>query len=82
MSLVRDLKLAVVVVLVLLALPLLLDCWKGGTTGATRMDVWDWLWGPSLGVEDTWVRGIEVIVGEWRTVGVGLVPGSETVASG
>lgn len=64
-SSVRNLKFAVVVVLILLALPLCLDSGEGGATIAARVTVRNWLWcPPSLRVEDTRVGAVEVTVCE------------------
>jgi hypothetical protein len=58
---VRYLQLAVVIVLVLLALPLCFDSWKGGAAISTTMAIGDRLWCPIVvGVKDTSVRAIKV----------------------
>jgi hypothetical protein len=76
-SSVWNLKFAVVVVLILLALPLCLDSGKGGATIAAGVAVWNWLWcPPSFRVEDTRVGAVEVTVCE---VG-GRGPFAESVA--
>lgn len=60
---VRYLQLAVVIVLVLLALPLRFDSWKSGAAISTTMAIRDRLWCPLVvGVEDTSVGAVEVTV--------------------
>lgn len=75
---IRNLKLAMIIVLVLLALPLRLDGWQGGTAIATTVAVRHWLWCPFIvGIEDSSVRAVEVTVCKVR----GSRPFADSVTS-
>jgi hypothetical protein len=75
---IRNLKLAMIIVLVLLALPLCLDGWQGGTAIATTVAVRHWLWCPFIvGIEDSSVRAVEVTVCKVR----GSRPFADSVTS-
>jgi hypothetical protein len=63
-STIRDLQLAVVVGLELLALPGSPDGREGGAAVDEREGVGDGLWGPGGGAEDSRVGGVEVALGE------------------
>lgn len=71
-----------VVVLGLLADPLLLDGRRCRTSRATGVAVWNWLWSPGRGVEDTRIRSIEVVFRKCVAVGVLRVPRSQSIPSG
>ena len=74
---IRNLELAVVIILALLANPLVLDSRERSAPIASRMAIGHWLRRPfPLRVEDTGVRGVEVAVLE-----IGRrVPGADLVA--
>lgn len=63
-----------VVVLRLLLIPSLLDCWEGGASIAAGVDIRNWQWGPLLRVEDSRVGEVEV-----AGVDIGARPFSEPV---
>jgi len=63
---IRDLKLTMVVVLVLLALPVRLDGWEGCAAVSAGVAIRHWLRCPCLAVEDAGIAVVEVHVGEWR----------------
>lgn len=74
---IRDLKLPVVVVLILLGDPFLLDSRKGGASIAARMAIRNWRRSPSLAGENAGIRLVEVSVREsW-----GRIPRSQSVSS-
>jgi hypothetical protein len=74
---IRDLKLTMVVVLVLLVLPVLLDGWESCAAVSARVAVWDWLRCPCLTVEDAGVAVVEENLGEFGLMG----PLAQTVIS-
>jgi hypothetical protein len=66
-SSIRNLKLAVVVVLILLLLPDSLDSWQGSTAVTAGVAIRNWKWRVLDRVEDIWVRGVEKLVLERRS---------------